>query len=85
MKALIQPVLDRREDWKQNLPTPIGIYRQDRFLYFGDAGEDISGLGKGCLLWNGGKFDVLESQAVFVGDEQVYWWAILTPGEDERT
>ena len=38
-RAFLQPVLDRREDRWQSLPTPLGEARRDRFLYlFGCPG-----------------------------------------------
>lgn len=76
-KGFLEPVLDRREEWEQRLPTAVGIVRQDRFIYLGhpdvpmDTVEDI------YVQCRGKQYYVQTAQEIFVGDVRSHWWAIL--------
>lgn len=84
-RGFLQPILERREDWKQELPTPLGVARRDRFLYLGEAGVPLEGMGEGFILCHGTRYQVQVAQAVYVGEELSHWWAVLRvrDGEDE--
>lgn len=81
-RAFLQPILSKREDAHQYLPTPLGLRREDSFLYLGmeelTAGQDRVG-------WNGQKFCVQTAQPIYVGSELSHWWAVLVPADKERT
>lgn len=78
-QAFLQPVLERREDWKQVLPTPLGSLRQERFLYLGEPGLPLH---EGdTVVWRQMRYEVRTAQPVYVGEVLSHWWAVLSPGE----
>ena len=82
-RAFLQPVRERREDWYQELPTPLGTVRRDQWLYLGPPElslEETNGL---CVEWNGLRFAVRAAQPVCVGKETLYWWALLAVEDGE--
>lgn len=73
--AFLQPILDRREDWKQRRPTPLGLARQDRFLYLGEPKLAVAmGDVIACL---GVEYLVQAAQPIQVGESLSHWWAVL--------
>lgn len=82
-RAFLQPVRERREDWYQELSTPLGTVRRDQWLYLGPPElslEETNGL---CVEWNGLRFAVRAAQPVCVGEETLYWWALLAVEDGE--
>ena len=82
-RAFLQPVRERREDWYQELPTPLGTARRDQWIYLGPPElplEETNGL---CVEWNGLRFAVRAAQPVCVGEETLYWWALLAVEDGE--
>lgn len=82
-RAFLQPVRERREDWDQEMPTPLGTVRRDQWLYLGPPElslEETNGL---CVEWNGLRFAVRAAQPVCVGEETLYWWALLAVEDGE--
>ena len=41
-RAFLQPVRERREDWYQELPTPLGTARRDQWIYLGPPELPVS-------------------------------------------
>ncbi len=76
-RAFVQPALDRGKD--QELSGPLGVGRQDRFLYLGPSSHpvDLDTL----VTWRGQEFRV---QAAHLLGEGVcpHWWAILCPRDE---
>lgn len=79
-RAFLQAVVERREDWRQELPTPLGTIRRDRFLYLGEPGVTLTGCES--LLWNGQRFRLRSAQPIYVGKKLSHWWAVAE-AEDE--
>lgn len=80
-QGIVQPLLDKTEQWR---PSPLGRRRQDRFLYLGEPGLALDGLGKdGYVEWNTAAYDVEAAHPVALGNETLYWWAVLTVREAE--
>lgn len=77
LRALIQPVLDRREE--QEVPSPLGLGRQDRFRYMGPAGHPLDP--DTLVEWKGKNYRV---RSAHLAGEGVcpYWWAMLYPREE---
>ena len=82
-RAFLQPVLERREDWFQRLPTPLGTARRDQWLYLGPPETALDGREDGYVAWNNVHFDVRAAQPVCLGEETVYWWALLAVRDPE--
>lgn len=79
--AMVQPLLDKTEQWS---PSPLGRRRNDRFLYLGEPGLALDGLGEdGYVEWDGAAYDVEAAHPVAAGGETLYWWAVLTAREAE--
>ena len=76
-RAFLQPALETREDWFQSLPTPLGTVRRDQWLYLGPPEVSLDGLGDGYVAWNNTQFEVRAAQPVCLGEDTIYWWALL--------
>lgn len=74
-RAFLQPVLERREDWGQYLPTPVGVERKDRFLYLGEPGLGLEAGDR--VVCRGVEYSVQAAQAIYVGEELSHWWGVL--------
>ena len=72
--AFLQPVLERREDWRDSLVTPLGEVRRERFLYLGPPEEPLEGT---TVVWRGAAFAPVACRAVFVGQVCSHQWAVL--------
>ncbi len=81
-KAFIQPVLDRREDWKQEVPTPLGLRRRDRFLYLGEPTLSMVDMEGGWVTWMGQAYTVQAAQPIYTGGTLSHWWGVLTPRDE---
>ena len=79
-RAFLQPLREKRE---AALPSPLGIGRRDRFLYLGDPEVFPGEPGQGIVRWNGRCFDLMNVQAVYVGNTLSHWWAVLSPRDEE--
>ena len=77
LKALVQPVLE--ESRPQTEPTPLGLGRQERFLYLGPAEHplDLSTL----VEWQGERLRVQRAHLTG-GAVCPYWWAVLCPRDE---
>ena len=76
-RAFLQPALERRGEGYQTLPTPLGLVRQDQWIYLGDPKVSLDGLGEGYVAWGEKKFDLRAAQPVYLGEELAYWWGLL--------
>ena len=78
LRAFVQPALDRGKD--QRAPTPLGLGRQDRFLYLGPAAHPI-GMDT-LVVWKDREYRV---QSAHLTGEGVcpHWWAMLYPRDEE--
>ena len=82
-RAFFQPILERGGRGTQQMPTPLGETRKDRFLYLGDPAGSLRDMGDGFVLCHGARYDVQMAQPVYVGEALSHWWAILTPRDRE--
>lgn len=77
LRALVQPVLERGRD--QEVPSPLGLERQDQFRYMGPAWHplDLDTL----VEWKGKDYRV---RSAHLAGEGVcpHWWAMLCPREE---
>lgn len=77
VKALVQPVLDRSRE--QEAPTPLGVGRQDRFLYLGPAEQPMDTDTE--VEWGGRRCRVRRTH--MAGTEICpYRWAVLSARDE---
>lgn len=76
-RAFLQPMVERREDWRQEVPTPLGIMRRDRFLYLGDPAVTLEEADR--VECGGRGYRVRTRELIRVGREASHWWAVLEP------
>ena len=76
LRAMVQPVLERTGE--QQVPSPLGMRREDRFLYLGPK-EAALQAGESQVVCQDGAYEV--QSAHLVGDH--HWWAILRPRDKE--
>ena len=50
-RAFLQPALERRGEGYQTLPTPLGLVRQDQWIYLGSPAVPLDALGDGYVAW----------------------------------
>ena len=80
-----QSVTLRRGEGEQDCRAFLqpGTVRRDQWLYLGPPElplEETNGL---CVEWNGLRFAVRAAQPVCVGEETLYWWALLAVEDGE--
>ena len=81
LKAFLQPVLQRGED--QQVPSPLGLRREDRLLYLGPAGQPLTPRST-RVVWQEKAYEVQSAHPVGAG-EVCHWWAVLRPLDKEET
>lgn len=80
LKAFLQPVLRKDED--QQVPSPLGLRREDRFLYLGPADTPLED--GDVVEWQGRRCAVQSAHPV--GPETGgHFWALLRPADEEET
>ena len=77
LKALVQPVLE--ESRPQTEPTPLGLGRQERFLYLGPAEHPLHL--SPLVEWQGERLRVQRAHLAG-GAVCPYWWAVLCPRDE---
>lgn len=81
-RAFLQPITNKQKQEMQHLPTPLGVRREDRFLYLGQPQVEVTA-GESQVSWNGQKFDVQSAHPIYVGRGLSHWWAVLVPADKE--
>lgn len=80
-RAFLQPMLTNRKQ-EQHLPTPLGVRREDCFLYLGEAAVEVKA-GRDKVRWEDKVFLVQSAHPIRVGKEISHWWAVLVPADKE--
>lgn len=77
--ALIQPIRDKD---RQNVPSPLGWRKDERWLYLGEPDIPLE-VGEGGFVRAGAReFEVYSARRVDLGRETCHWWGILVPREE---
>lgn len=79
VRAFLQPVAEEKVD--QQVPSPLGVRREDRFLYLGPA--DVPLADGGRVEYAGRQYVVQSAHPVGAGREW-HWWGILRPMDREE-
>ncbi len=74
-KGFLQAIPEN--DAKQFSPTPLGLARQERFLYLGEAGLALRAQDDQLLCCDGLRYRIERAQPVFLGKELCHWRALL--------
>ena len=77
-QAFLQAVTER--DRAQEAPSPLGLRREDRFLYLGPA--DVPLKDGDEVEWQGGRYAVQSAHPVGFGAAG-HFWALLRPKDEE--
>ena len=78
-RAFLQPI--RETGQEQQVPSPLGFRREDRFLYLGAPDCPLGQ--EDWVEWNGAGFTVWSTHPVHVGQTVLYTWAVLRPRDLE--
>lgn len=74
LRAFFQPVRDRGT--AQTVPSPLGLVKQDRFVYLGPPEQPLD---DACRVEVDGEVYRLESaHPVYIGQACSHWWAIFS-------
>lgn len=83
-RAFLQPITRKREEQAQYLPTPLGLRREDDFLYLGPPQLELKA-GRDRVRWGGRTFLIRTAHPIYVGSGISHWWAVLVPADKEET
>ncbi len=78
-KAFIQPIRYKTKMYMQGDYTPIGINKNDVYLYIGPAGHDLTKLSKTHRLHDkdGNLYMIDRAEKIIVSDKTAYIWAVV--------
>lgn len=75
--GVLQALPLARAAGEQFVPTALGLVREERFLYLGEATVSLLGMEEGFLDCAGQRYRIESAQAVYVGKRLAYWRALL--------
>ena len=79
-RAFMQPIRERGQE--QQAPSPLGLRREDRFLYLGDPSYVLGP--EDWLEWKGRAYEVWSTHPIDLGRATLYYWAVLRPRDTEQ-
>ena len=79
-RAFLQPI--RETGREQQVPGPLGLRREDRFLYLGAPDRPLAPAD--WVEWNGAAYTVQSAHPVYLGRTALYTLAVLRPREAEE-
>lgn len=83
--GFLQPYMTESKDYLWKQASKLGTYQGTRFRFYGEAGlaeDEGEFLWIGCL---GQDYQVQEIQPIYLGEEMMYWWGVLTRKDKEDT
>lgn len=78
--ALVQPILDKQ---RQEAASPLGWYKQERWLYLGEPDVPLEVGENGFVRLGEQEFTVFSARKVDLGRRSCHWWGILIPREEQ--
>ena len=75
-RAFVQPI--RESGQEQLVPSPLGLRREDRFLYLGDPNCPLTA-NRDWVEFEGEGYAVTSAHPVYVGSSVSHIWAVLRP------
>ena len=79
-RAFLQPI--RETGREQQVPSPLGLRREDRFLYLGAPDQPLAL--SDWVEWQGNAYTVQSTHPVYLGRTALYTWAVLRPRDLEQ-
>ena len=78
-RAFIQPLRYKTKLYLQGEYTPIGVNKNDVYLYIGPATHDLTGLGRNHRIndSNNNKYMIDRAEKIMIKDTIVYIWAVI--------
>lgn len=78
--ALVQPILDKQ---RQEVASPLGWCRQERWLYLGEPDVPLEVNETGYVRVGEQEFEIFSARRVDLGRRSCHWWGILIPREEQ--
>ena len=79
-KAFLQPIRETKQE--QLPPSPLGLRRDDRFLYLGSPSFPLQQ--EDWVEGNGTSYDIWATHLVYLGTSPLYTWAVLRPRDAQQ-
>ena len=78
-KAFIQPLRYKTKLYLEGEYTPIGVNKNDVYLYIGPAGHDLTKLDRTYRIHDreNNRYMIDRAERIIVNDTTVYIWAII--------
>lgn len=81
-KAFVQPLRRRHRLYINDKVIPAGYFDNAYKLYIGDCEHRFSYGDKTVITCMGEEYTVVTGEEFYVGDDEVYVWAILSPKKE---
>lgn len=76
VRAVIQPLNYKNKLYPMETYLPAGYFDNSHYLYFGAASQRLDG--EDVVVQSKGKwYQIKRTQKVYLGDEELYQWAVL--------
>ncbi|MCD8144274.1 MAG: hypothetical protein LUD79_02845 [Oscillospiraceae bacterium] len=81
--GFVQPLMSESKEYQWQTASKLGTYDGARFRFLGEADLADSTGDFALLLCLGRRFLFQEVQPVYLQEQRVYWWGILTCADEE--
>ncbi len=82
-KGFIQPFMTESKDYLWQQASKLGTYKGVRFRFYGEAGLASSQTDFVWISCLGQNYNVQEIQPIYLGEQLMYWWGVLTVKDKE--
>lgn len=80
--AFLQSLQYKNKMYLQDVRTPMGLSKQDYFLYIGPPDQPLTA--DSLVKSGGGLYKVIKSEPIYMGGEFLYIWAVVRKAVDEN-
>ncbi len=84
--AFLQPLRYKNKMYLEGINTEIGSTEQGYYLYIGPADHNLKSLPYDAWIkdFEGNKYHISKAEKVFLGNDELYIWAIIKSIEEEN-